>query len=70
MLNPEQLKEAARLIFNSPQTKPFLEYLKEERERCRDLLETSQHNADALRTLQGESQAYKRLLETLEQLAK
>lgn len=70
MLTPESLKAACVLVHNSPQTKPLLEHLQQERERCRELLESSLHPLDSIRALQGEAQAYKKILETIERLSK
>ena len=70
MVEADAFKESARLIYNSQQTKPFVDFLRAEREQCRDMLETCLQPVDVIRALQGEAQAYKKILETLEALAK
>lgn len=56
-----QLFEACIVLKNSAQLQPILGWLTQQRERCRDALET-QIDVDMIKKLQGEVQAYSKLL--------
>lgn len=64
-MNEKHLQDALLTIRNSESLKPFIEFLQENRERCRNALET-QPNVELLKTLQGEAQAFKSILEAIE----
>lgn len=64
-----KLNEALVHIAKSGVTQEYVNWLKENRERCRDMLET-QLDSDKVKAIQGESSAYKRILEALEDASK
>lgn len=57
----KRLYEACVILKNSEQLKPILKWFMVERARCMEALET-QPDSNLVRTLQGESQAYKKFL--------
>jgi len=57
----EDLLEACFIIKNTGKLHLFYDFLEESRESCRERLETQQ-DTNLIKQLQGEAQAYKKLL--------
>jgi hypothetical protein len=64
-----QLFEACLVLKNSAQLQPILDWVKQRRESCRDALET-QIDVDTIKKLQGEVQAYSKLLALVDDASK
>lgn len=61
----KRLFEACLQINNIDHLKPFVLWVQQNRERCQERLET-QSDYGLIRQIQGEAQAYKKVLELME----